>query len=61
MSARLNHPNILPIFSVRRDDLLTAAVAGTRLSDFLNIPGDRRAFTGRFEAMLVGPLLRSLN
>ncbi len=60
-SARLNHPNILAIYSVRRDDLVTEAVAGTRLSDFLKIPNDRRAFTARFEAMLVGPLLHSLN
>ncbi|MBX3172495.1 MAG: protein kinase [Candidatus Eremiobacteraeota bacterium] len=60
-AARLSHPNILAIYSVRRDDLLTEAVAGTRLSDFLNIPGDRRAFTARFQEMLVGPLLRAVS
>ena len=59
--ARIDHPNILAIYEVRRDDLLTEAVAGTRLSDFLNIPGDRRAFTARFQEMLIEPLLSGLS
>lgn len=59
--ARLNHRNILAIYHVRREDLLTEAVSGSRLSDFLSIPGDRRAFTTRFQEMLVGPLIRAVN
>lgn len=60
-SARLNHPNILAIYEVRSDDLITEAVAGTRLSDFLDIRGDRRAFTSRFQEKLIGPLLRAVS
>lgn len=61
MPARLNHPGILAIYDVRPDHLVTEAVAGTRLSDFINIPGDRRAFTPRFQEMLTGPLLSAVN
>lgn len=60
-SARLNHPHILSIYEVREDALITEAVAGTRLSDFLEIPGDRRAFTSRFQEMFILPLLGALS
>lgn len=58
---RLNHPNILALYEMNDERLVTERVEGVRLSEFLQVgPDDRRAFTRRFAEQFLPQLLAGL-
>lgn len=59
--AGLHHPNVLAIYEVQPEWLVTERVEGVRLSEFLQVPYDRRAFSRQLQEMFIPQLLSGLD
>lgn len=58
--ARLKHPNILAVYDVQPEMMLTERVSGQSLHEYLNLPGERRAFSPQLQTMFLPALLQGL-
>ena len=56
----LSHPNILTIYDVQPELILTEGVSGMCLRDYLDLPHERRAFSRELQSMFIPALLKGL-